>query len=139
VVQEGGKAVGPLKMKDLDIARNPNYSFASNRQILAQDNPTGPYTTSPSTTRSAITDSPSLERKARRNNGKPVLDIDSQEVEKDGEHVDKEQQQPVQKPKKTRVIWTKELHNKFKKAYNQLLSEGGNEENHCPTLHLNCF
>jgi uncharacterized membrane protein len=88
-------------------------------------------------TTSTIMNSPSLERRARRNNGKPVHDIDSQEVEKDREHVDKEQQQPARKPKKSRVIWTEELHKKFMAAYDQLLSKGGNDANHCPTLCLN--
>jgi hypothetical protein len=65
--------------------------------------------------------------------------MDSQEVEQDGDSVDKEQQQLVQKPKKGRVVWTEELHNKFVEAHNKfLIAGGGNVVNHFHDLPLIC-
>ena len=58
-----------------------------------------------------------------------VSDSNSQQ-ELDGGSVKNEQQNPAEKPKKARVVWTDELHKKFVEAHDKLLP-GGNVVNHC--------
>jgi hypothetical protein len=138
-VIEGKDTFGPIEMEDLDAFMKPIIRVESNGPKSPMATLNGPSNTSPSTMAFTITNFLFSGRRARRSN-KPTCCIDSPKVEHDGYHVEKEQQQqPNEKPKKSRIIWTDELHNKFLEAYAQIIDDGGgNVENLCHVLRLIC-
>ncbi|XBJ27847.1 hypothetical protein VPH35_005050 [Triticum aestivum] len=117
-----GVRYGPIVMEDLNRIREGIYNKASNgfESLEATLNSSCNNTsvmTMPTTTTLLISGRRATRRRVRMTQ---VSDSNSQQ-ELDGGSVKNEQQNPAEKPKKARVVWTDELHKKFVEAHDKLL------------------
>jgi hypothetical protein len=116
-------------MEDLDKIRKDMYKQASNRFKSWEAMPNGSCNSSlvmkmPTTTTLLISG-----RRARRRMGRTQVSNTNSQEELDGGNVKNEEQNPAEKPKKARLVWTDELHKKFVEAHDKLLP-GGNVVNY---------
>ncbi|KAE8807548.1 hypothetical protein D1007_16085 [Hordeum vulgare] len=120
-ISDKGSCYGPIGMEDLNKIRKDIYNEPSNGFESPEANGScnsSPVMTTPTTPTLLISGRRATRRRVIRTQ---VSDANSQE-ELDGRNVKNEHQN--QKPKKPRLVWTDELHNKFLEAHDALLPQG---------------